>query len=111
MEIAQKDVVLLPFPFSDLGGKKFRPALIISNETLNKKSADCLMVPLTTVIKDEPYSIVIDDKDIKTGELANRSRVRVDKIFSVEKRLIVAKIATLKDETFERVKTELFKMF
>ena len=30
----QKDIVLVPFPYSDLTGAKLRPALIISNPTL-----------------------------------------------------------------------------
>jgi len=32
----QGDIVLLPFPYSDLTGSKQRPALIISNEKFNK---------------------------------------------------------------------------
>ena len=32
----QKDIVLIPFPYSDLTGSKKRPALVISNEKINK---------------------------------------------------------------------------
>jgi len=37
MIINQKEIVLLPFPFSDLEGTRVRPALVISNNELNKK--------------------------------------------------------------------------
>ncbi|MEK6886775.1 MAG: type II toxin-antitoxin system PemK/MazF family toxin, partial [Nanoarchaeota archaeon] len=31
----QRDIVLIPFPYSDLTGAKQRPALIISNNKIN----------------------------------------------------------------------------
>jgi len=111
MQINQKEVVLLPYPFSNFGGMKVRPALVVSNEYFNKKSADCIMVPLTTVIKDEPYSVIIDNNDMNSGELVKQSRIRADKIFCVEKNLVTMKIGIIKDKTFEKVKAEIFKIF
>ena len=104
MNINQKEVVLLPYPFSNFEGMKVRPALVVSNDSFNKKSADCIMVPLTTVIKDDPYSIIIDNNDMDSGELVKQSRIRTDKIFSVEKSLVTMKIGVIKDKTFEKIK-------
>ena len=106
----QRDIVLLSYPFSDLTGTKVRPALVVSNNVLNKKSDDCILVPLTTVIKDEPYSINISQKDLASGELIRPSRIRVDKIFSVQKSVIIKNIGSLREETFARVKTEIVGM-
>jgi mRNA interferase MazF len=111
MNINQKDVVLLSYPFSNLGGMKVRPALVVSNDFLNKKSNDCIMVPLTTIIKDEPYSVIVDNQDMASGELIKTSRIRTDKIFSVEKNLVTMKIGRINDKTFGKIKTEIFKMF
>ncbi|MBI2559191.1 type II toxin-antitoxin system PemK/MazF family toxin [Candidatus Woesearchaeota archaeon] len=111
MEIKQKDVVLLPYPFTDLKGKKVRPALIVSNDFVNNKSEDCIMLPLTSVIKDEPYSIVINQDDLSSGQLIKPSRIKADKIFTVEKRLIVMKIGTMSNNTFGKVKAELLNVF
>src|SRR3989338_1864062 len=111
MQINQKEVVLLPYPFSNFEGMKVRPALVVSNESFNKKSADCIMVPLTTVIKGEPYSIIIDNSDMDSGELVKQSRIRADKIFCVEKNLVTMKIGIIKDKTFDKVKAEIFRMF
>ncbi|MBI2548681.1 type II toxin-antitoxin system PemK/MazF family toxin [Candidatus Woesearchaeota archaeon] len=110
MEVKQKEIVLLPYPFSDLTGKKVRPAVIVSNDAFNKKSADCIMVPLTTVIKDEPYSIEIDQQDLSSGRLLKPSRIRVDKIFAVEKNLITMKIGVLNLITFEKIKQEIIRI-
>ena len=38
MHINQKELVLLPYPFSDLEGTKVRPAIVVSNNSFNKKS-------------------------------------------------------------------------
>jgi mRNA interferase MazF len=111
MQVNQKELVLLPYPFSNFEGTKVRPALVVSKEDFNKKSADCLMVPLTSVIKDEPYSVIIDNKDLLSGEIARQSRIRADKIFCVEKSLVSMKIGKINDKTFEKVKSEIFKMF
>ncbi len=111
MNINQRELVLLPYPFTDMGRSKVRPALVVSNDSFNKKTADCIMVPLTTVIKEEPYSILIKQKDLVSGKLLKPSRVRADKIFTVEKELIIMKIGILTDKTFDRIRTEILNIF
>ena len=111
MKAMQKEIVLLPFPFSDLGGTKVRPAIVVSSNNFNKKSNDCIMVPLTTIIKDEPYSFIISQQDLNSGKLLKPSRVRADKIFTIENDLIVMKIGTISDKTFERLKSKIIKCF
>lgn len=106
----QGDLVLLSIPFSNLEERKVRPALIISNNVFNKKSDDCIMVPLTGVIKNEPYSVVINQENLDNGRLIKTSRIRVDKIFSVEKNLIRLRIGRLNQETFEKVKQEFLNL-
>lgn len=104
MTIKQGEIVLLEYPFSNLEEKKLRPALIISNNSFNKNSSDCIMVPLTSVIKNEPYSIIVDSKDLSEGRLLKISRIKADKIFSVEKNLIKMNIGKVNKNTFEKVK-------
>ena len=111
MQVNQKEIVLLLYPFSDLEGKKVRPALVVSNDQFNKKSADCVMVPLTTVIKEEPYSITLWQENLSSGKLLKPSMIRADKIFTVQKSLVTMKIARLNDKTFEELKQEIFKIF
>ncbi len=109
--INQKEIVLLPYPFSSLREKKVRPALIVSNNLFNKKSDDCIMVPLTAVIKDEPYSVLINQRDLDLGKLIRPSRIRADKIFCVEKNLIKMKIGRVNNKILKSVKKEISKMF
>lgn len=106
MKVNQRDLVLISFPFSDLKERKVRPALIISNNGFNSISDDCLMVPLTGVIRDIPYSILVSQKDLDSGKLIKESRIRVDKIFSIEKNQVFKKIGIVSESTFRKVKRE-----
>src|SRR3989344_7264186 len=98
-------------PSRRLTETKIRPALIISNDHLNEMSEDCIAVPLTTVIKDAPYSFLITQKDLASGELIASSRIRLDKVFSVKKSLIIKKIGLLKKTTFQEIIKEFFRNF
>lgn len=111
MNVLQKELILLPYPFSNLEGNKVRPALVVSNDSFNKKGDDCIMVPLTSVIKNEPYSVLINQQDLCSGKLLKQSRIRVDKIFNVEKSLIITRIGIINDKTFEKIKSEIVKIF
>ena len=111
MNLKQKEIVLLPFPFTDLEGSKVRPAIIVSNDYLNKRSDDCIMVPLTAVIKDAPYSTIINQEDMGSGKLVKPSMVRIDKIFTVEQKLAIMKIGSINNMIFTKIKNELIRMF
>jgi mRNA-degrading endonuclease toxin of MazEF toxin-antitoxin module len=89
---------------------KVRPVLIISNNILNNKSDDCIVVPLTTVIKNESYSIIITSEDLESGKLLKSSRIRLDKIFSIKKSLTIMKIGIIKQEVFQAIKKEFYNL-
>ena len=111
MNLKQRDMVLLPFPFSDLEGSKVRPAVVISNDEFNRKSFDVLMVPVTSVIKEESHSVLIEQKDLSSGKLLKKSRMRIDKIFNVEKNLVIMKIGLINRDTFDKIKKKILKLF
>ena len=75
--VNQKSIVLVPFPYSDLTGKKVRPALIMSSSEFNKDE-DVIICALTSSIKKRPYSITITAKETVNKELRDESQIRVD---------------------------------
>ena len=111
MIFQQKELVLLPYPFSDQGGSKVRPAIIVSNDNFNKRCEDCVLVPLTTLIKDEPFSLMLNQDNLESGKLLKQSRIRIDKIFTIRKGLIIMKIGKINDKTIEKIKFEISKVF
>ncbi|MHA1911032.1 MAG: type II toxin-antitoxin system PemK/MazF family toxin [Candidatus Kariarchaeaceae archaeon] len=98
----QGDIVLVPFPFSDLSGHKKRPVLIISID--NQIDNDVISCVITSNPRKVNHSIIIDSGDLKTGSLPLQSKIRVNKIFTLEKSIILKKIGTLDDKTLNRVK-------
>ncbi len=111
MNINQRDLVLLPYPFSNLKERKVRPAIVVSNNNFNRMCQDCIAVPLTSVLKEEPFSFLINQNDMENGKLIKSSRIRIDKIFSVEKRLVQMKIGNVNDNFFDKLKSELIELF
>ena len=111
MKFKQKELVLLPYPFTDQQGSKVRPAIIVSNENFNRRCQDCVMVPLTTVIKDEPYSLIISQNDLEFGKLLKPSRIRIDKIFTINQGLIIMQIGKINDNLLTRIGEEISKIF
>jgi mRNA interferase MazF len=59
MKYKKGDIVILSFPFSDFSRKKKRPALIISNEIVNK-TGDYLMVQITSKIRNDDLSLSLN---------------------------------------------------
>ena len=56
MRYKKGDIVIIGFPFSDLSRTKKRPALIISNDTVNN-TGDYLVVQVTSKIRNDIFSL------------------------------------------------------
>ena len=103
MEYKPGDLILIPFPFSDLTSHKKRPALILKEKDY---FGDFLAVPLTSQPQHQ-QSIELDNKDLSRGELPKKSWLRVDKIYTLNDCLIIKKIGTLKPAFFKRSKQSI----
>ena len=82
------------FPFSDASSGKLRPALIISNDTVNS-TGDYLLMQITTRLRGDALSQIIFDKDYKEDPLLKQSELRLHKIFILHKSLIANKITSV----------------
>lgn len=110
MNLQQREIILTPFPFSNLEKEKVRPSLIISNDLYNKKFDDIIVVPLTSNLKFREYSIPVTNKDLDSGKIITESKIKVDKIFSISKKLVRLTIGKVNDEKFQEVKKEFLKL-
>ncbi len=107
----QGDIVLLTVYYTDQSSSKIRPGVIISNNHINNTNDDLVVVPVTSTIKDLPYSVLIRQEDLASGELIVPGRIRVDKPLTAHKSIIKKKIGTLRREALCSVKNELCKVF
>ncbi len=93
------DVVVLPFPFSDLTDAKRRPALVVAELTRN----DLILCMITSQVTDDRYSTLIEDADFVTGSLSRSSCVRANRVFTANEQIILYKAGSLDPAKTEQV--------
>lgn len=106
----QGDVVLVPIPFTDMKAAKQRPALIISNDTHNSREEDVVVCGITSNIKDEECSIMLEQKDMAEGDIHFLSRIKADKLFTIHKGIIRRKLGRVNRQILDKTKEELEKL-
>jgi mRNA interferase MazF len=97
---AAGDVVLLPFPFSDLSGAKLRPALILASAN----RGDWIACQITSNPYGDPLAIRLDADAFSAGSLQRASFARPGKLFTANDGLISASCGALTEQTLRRVR-------
>ena len=85
------DVVLIPFPFTDLSAIKQRPAVIVSSDKFNSANPDVIAVGITSKValyRDEPGTYLIIGREQRSAGLPKESVARARKIVTIDQRLI-----------------------
>jgi mRNA interferase MazF len=96
MAYKQGEIVLVPFPYSDLSGSKRRPVLIVSNDAYNASFPDVVVVVITSkTTKPDIYSLSLESTDLEIGQLPESSLIRVHKLFTIEQSRILKRFSTL----------------
>jgi mRNA interferase MazF len=101
------DVVVLPFPFSDLSSSKKRPALVVANLS----GEDIILCQITSKLRADVYSITLTESDFKQGGLKLTSAIKPQRIFTAARSIILYKIGSLKELKIKEVEEEIIKIF
>ena len=72
----QGDIVLVPVPFSDLTAQRRRPAILISNDAYNRRTADMVVVAMAANPQPTEYGFTITSADLEQGVLNRPGKVR-----------------------------------
>src|SRR4030042_3039610 len=88
----QKDIVLISFPYSDLTLFKQRPALIISNEKVNKMQDRICCLITTKPHKDD---LKITKNYFEEGVLPFESFIKPHRIFTIQEKVIIKNFVKL----------------
>jgi mRNA interferase MazF len=88
MTCERGDIVWVKFPFSDASSLKLRPALIISNNTVNA-TGDYLCMQITTRLRNDHLSLTILNNNYKEVPLLKLSELRLHKILLFIKALLI----------------------
>ena len=99
----QRDLLLVPFPFSNQSGKKIRPVIVVSNDEFNLHSDDLIVVGVTSNISKDRYTVLLEDKDLEEGKLLDICCIKVENILKLDKRLIIKKIGKINANKFSEI--------
>ena len=93
------DVVVVPFPFSDLTDAKRRPALILAE----LDGEDRILCQITSQQLKDRHSIPIDETDFEEGSLRKMSNIRPNRIFTADCKIILYKAGHIKSDKINEV--------
>jgi len=91
------DVVIIPFPFSDLKGSKRRPALVLAV----LPGDDIILCQVTSRQPKSDLFVSLSSGDFSSGGLPVNSFIRPDRIFTADKNIIIRKAGTVKKTVSE----------
>lgn len=86
----QGDLISVPFPFTDLTSAKPRPAIVISNSTIDN-TGDLIIVMVTSQYRTDGINIPIGPNDVNV-DLPKQSYVRCHRIATIDRNIISSKI-------------------
>lgn len=66
------------------------------------KGEDIIVLQITSSSHEKPVEVVIKREDFRQGNLKQDSRIRLDKIASIDRSLIKYKVGSLKQEKFRK---------
>ena len=101
------DIVVVPFPFSDLSQSKKRPALVL----VDLNGEDLILSQITSQNIYDSYSIEISENDFENGNLNKTSNIRPNKIFTADKKIILYKVGHLNEEKIQEVTDRIISIF
>ena len=105
-QFVKGEVVVLPFPFSDLSGAKKRPALVLA--VLDGE--DLILCQITSVQRTDRYAIPLGNTDFQRGKLLQPSMVRPNRIFTAEASIVQYSIGIITDSKSQVVNRVIVKL-
>lgn len=97
------EVLLIPFPFTDLTTQKRRPVLVLRQEDTH---GDFLAAAITS----QPGcsdAHALNQPDFQSGRLPKPSYVRITKLYTLNQHVAISRFGALTPDAFARVHAEI----
>jgi mRNA interferase MazF len=101
------DVVVIPFPFSDLTQTKRRPALVLSVLPGN----NLILCQITSQKVRDMYAVTLLNEDFESGSLNRISNIRPNRLFTADENIILYKAGNLKRNKVDEVLRVVVNLF
>jgi mRNA interferase MazF len=93
------DIVVVPFPFSDLTNAKRRPAFVLSV----LPGDDIILCQITSRDVKDVFAIKLKSADFTSGSLPVESNIRPNRLFTADRHIILYKVGSLSREMINEV--------
>lgn len=93
------DIVVIPFPFSNLAQAKRRPALVLASLI----GDDVILCQITSQETKDRYSIQLGKNDFNQGGLSIESNIRPNRLFTADKNIILYKAGSLQESKLDEI--------
>jgi mRNA interferase MazF len=106
------DIVLVPFPFTDLSQTKLRPAVVLYIEPTNNDVTVCFITSqgIDTLFVGE-FLLDTTDPEFSSTGLKVSSKVRVTRIITIERKLIARRLGTLGNNQIQILNSTIVRAF
>jgi mRNA interferase MazF len=101
-------LVLVSFPFTDLSGQKVRPALVLAT---SKRGEDCVVACVSSLKPKRPTNFAVSVAASSHNGLKVDSVVRVDKVATLQKKIVLGELGILEAASLNLVDQELRSLF
>lgn len=105
-KLKKGQIVLMPFPFTNLSGSKLRPALIL-NTSLSDDIIVCFISSKSEKVRKGEFLVKPDSANC----LKKKSKIICSKIATLDKKIILGKIGELSDTDLKKVNEIIKQIF
>ncbi|MBE9171299.1 type II toxin-antitoxin system PemK/MazF family toxin [Pleurocapsales cyanobacterium LEGE 06147] len=100
------DVVVAPFPFSDLSAAKKPPALVVATLT----GDDVILCQITSQAATDRYAISLVDRDFTSGGLRQASNIRPNRIFTADSKILLYRAGAISPTKLREVTAKIIEI-
>ena len=101
------EVVVLPFPQTNLQSGKRRPALVVADLA----GDDLVLCQITRKAHSDAYSVPLLHSDFERGRLAVDSYIRAQRLFTVEQSVILYAAGKINVAKLQEVRAKIRQLF
>jgi mRNA interferase MazF len=101
------DVVVVPFPFSDLTRSKRRPALVVAD----LPGEDLILCQITSRDRQDPEALSLSEGDFAEGGLSKPSFVRPARLFTADRSLVLYRVGRLRPVAMHSITERIVALF
>lgn len=100
------DVVIVPFPFSDLTQAKRRPALVVAV----LRGEDLILCQITSQLVRDQYALNLNSDGFESGSLQQSSNLRPNRLFTAAQQIVLYKAGHLNLEKTNEVIAKIIEI-